>query len=505
MSFKQESLGVVLGFIVLFLTNVSNIILTPLLLATFGDEVFGVYRIALGILSFIALADMGMTNGVVRFVSEFNVKRERQRIQALLTLVLIFYLLVSSVLLLLYWLFSPLLLDLFSQGLSSVELELLSELLTLVIFCAIVNLFTNCITAIFKGFRRFAQVKYFQGARTLIRLLIFVALLNSDQGPYVILLADLLISFSFLVLYAYYLVSDLKLVPGDSKKLGFPRMRIFSYTGIVFIDAFAYQFFWGAPLFLAGALLGSVEAAIVAISMLVVTTFLSLSIVISDVLMPAVLHASDSHTPDKLQRLSEDVARVKAFILGLPIVIFLGFGDYILFLWLGSEYSEAYLISSVLIVGIYVSSLADVGMFALWAKNKHLPKSLLSIVISIFSIFICYLLVVNIGLNGIAVGMLISITIGQVIATGVLYQFLAGINVLATYKSCFTPVLSAFILSVILNHLWGLHNDNDVILLVAYLTLALFLYLLAALSLFNTNEKSLILAFLTKQDTSNLS
>lgn len=505
MSFRQEKLGVLLGFIVLFLTNISNIILTPLLLASFGDEYFGVYRIAIGILSFIALADMGMTNGVVRFVSEFNVKPERQRIQALVTIVLVFYLLVSIFLLLVYWLFSPLLLGLFKDGLSSAELQLLSKLVTLVIFCAIINLFTNCITAIFKGFRKFAQIKYFQGARIFIRLLLFVTLLNFEAGPYVILLADLLISCLFLLFYVYYLVSYLKIVPGDSKKLGFPRTRIFSYTGIVFVDALAYQAFWGAPLFLAGALLGSVEAAIVAISMLVVTTFLSLSIVISDVLMPAVLNASDSHSPDKLQRLSVDVARAKAFVLGLPTVIFLSFGDYILFLWLGSEYSEVYMISSILIVGIYVSSLADVGMFALWAKNKHLPKSLLSILVSIFSVSICYLLVLNIGVIGIALGTLISIFIGQVIAIGVLYQFLAGINVLAIYKSCLAPVSSAFILSVILENIWGLHNYHDVILLVSYVILAFALYLLVALKLFNTKEKSVLLALLTKHDKSHVS
>ena len=74
-----------------------GIISVPFLIDYFGKEQYGLIGLALSVNVYVALLDMGMTNTNIRFFSEYLSKKEDDRVQRLLSLTLLFYLIVGIV------------------------------------------------------------------------------------------------------------------------------------------------------------------------------------------------------------------------------------------------------------------------------------------------------------------------------------------------------------------------------------------------------------------------
>ena len=124
---SNKKAGVILGYIAMAVNNLSSFFLTPLMLMVFGTSEFGVYKLALSITSYFALADLGLSNAVVRYISEYRANKDKESESKFVGLVVFIDLIIGGVLLVLGVLFYYLIPQIFKSSFSIAEVILLKK------------------------------------------------------------------------------------------------------------------------------------------------------------------------------------------------------------------------------------------------------------------------------------------------------------------------------------------------------------------------------------------
>src|SRR5690625_6333705 len=74
---SQLKAGIYLSYISLFITNISNLILTPFIIRGLGDSEYGLYMLIGAFVGYIAVLDFGLGNATVRFVSKYRAENDK--------------------------------------------------------------------------------------------------------------------------------------------------------------------------------------------------------------------------------------------------------------------------------------------------------------------------------------------------------------------------------------------------------------------------------------------
>src|SRR5699024_12765278 len=97
---SQLKSGVYLSYISLFVSNVSNLILTPFIIRNLGDSEYGLYMLIGAFVGYIAVLDFGLGNTIVRFVAKYRAENDKKSEENFLYSTFIIYSMISAVILL---------------------------------------------------------------------------------------------------------------------------------------------------------------------------------------------------------------------------------------------------------------------------------------------------------------------------------------------------------------------------------------------------------------------
>src|SRR5690625_876485 len=92
--------GVYLSYISLFITNITNLILTPFIIRNLGDSEYGLYMLIGAFVGYIAVLDFGLGNTVVRFVAKYRAENDKKSEENFLFSTIIIYGVISAVIML---------------------------------------------------------------------------------------------------------------------------------------------------------------------------------------------------------------------------------------------------------------------------------------------------------------------------------------------------------------------------------------------------------------------
>lgn len=438
---RGKKIGVILGYLAMLIQNLAAFILTPLLIVSFGDGDFGIYKLVLSIASFFALADLGLSNAIVRYVSEYKAKKDKESESKFVSLIILTDLLVASVLLLIgIFMYSKLPL-IFGSSFSLSEVVLLKSLFFLTLINGIFNLFTNLTSGIIKSYENFGLLKVINILRTFVRFGAVLALITYGQGAFSIVLLDTILSFIILIATSYYCIVHLRI------KISFKLIskkyarEILSYSLIVFIDATAFHLFWNADNFIIGIFLSSSAIAIYSIGTQISALFFSFSIIVSDVIMPGlVTQVTNKASDEELTKSMVKIGRIKLILIALPVIGFIFLGKSFIHFWVGDGYAEAYTIALLVIIPSMIAAVYDAGLYIMWAKNKHKIKSIVSLIISVLNIIITIVLVKAIGIIGAAIGTAFAYTVGYILFNTVYFHRVLNLNMIRFLKETLTEI-----------------------------------------------------------------
>ncbi len=453
---KGRKIGVILGYMAMLFQNLASFILTPLLIIAFGDGDFGVYKLVLSISSYFALADLGLSNAIVRYISEYRARKDKISESKFVSLILLIDVLAASALMLMgIFMYSKLPLIFGSSFLTS-EMDLLKNLFFLTLINGVFNLFTNLTSGIIKSYENFALPKVINILRTFVRFSVALVLITFGKGAFSIILLDTMLSLLVLASTSYYCIVKLRIKVSFNLLSRKFAKEILSYSLIVFIDAIAFHLFWNADNFIIGMLLSSSAIAIYSIGTQISSLFFSFSIIVSDVIMPGIVTQVTNQASDEELTMSMiKIGRIKLILIALPVIGFIFLGDSFINFWVGDGYTEAYAIALLVIIPSMIAAIYDAGFYIMWAKNKHKIKSIVSLVISGINIVISVVLVKAIGIIGAAIGTAFAYTVGYILFNTVYFHRVLNLDMIRfskeTLSKTWIPILGTVLFALTIN------------------------------------------------------
>lgn len=491
---RGKSAGVVLGYLALLLQNVLSFFLTPLMLRMFGDGDYGVYRLVLSIASYFALADLGLSNAVVRYVSEYRERQDKALEARFVALTVIVDVLAGILLLAVGFAVYSLAPMAFASSFSLTEVSLLQRLLPLLVAGGILNLFVNLATGVMKAYGEFGLLKAITIARSLVRAMAIVVLLLRGYGPVAVVMVDLLITAAVLFGSALHCVRKLH-VRLDFRSLSRSySVQILGYSSIVFIDAVAFHLFNSADAVIVGIKISSTAVAVYSIGALLSALFFSLSVVISEVLLPDVVaQVARAATDAQLTDYMIKIGRIKLLILALPVLGFAFLGRSFIALWVGREYLEAFPVALIVILPSMLAGIADVGLYVMWAKNKHGVKSLVSLAVALLNVMLSIALVDHLGIIGVAIGTAAAWVAGYLVFNTVYFQRVLGLDMRRFFREVARGVWIPVLLATAVAGVVGAGSIESWGALAVRVGAVAFVYVGAAWSMaLNTQEKAIV-------------
>lgn len=502
---KGRKVGVILGYLAMLIQNLASFILTPLLIVAFGDGDFGVYKLVLSISSYFALADLGLSNAIVRYISEYRAQNDKISESKFVSLIILIDVLVASVLMLIgVFMFLKLPLIFGSSFLAS-EIDLLKSLFFLTVINGVFNLFTNLARGIIKSYENFGLLKTINILRTFVRFGVALTLISFGKGAFSIILLDTILSLLTLAATSYYCITKLRVKVSFNLLSKKYAKGILSYSLIVFIDAIAFHLFWNADNFIIGIFLSTSAIAIYSIGAQISSLFFSFSIIVSDVIMPGIVtQVTNQASDEELTMTMIKIGRIKLILIALPVIGFIFLGKSFINFWVGDGYTEAYTIAMLVIIPSMIAAVYDAGLYIMWAKNKHKVKSIVSLIISGLNIVITVVLVRVIGIIGAAIGTAFAYTAGYVFFNTIYFHRVLNLDMIRFFKETLAkiwlPILVTSAFAMIISN----YDQSSLFVFFIQVLLITFIYLMLMWSLgMHKEEKKMISNILEKTVKSN--
>ena len=341
--------GAILTYGTIILTNITGILLTPLIINKLGDAEYGLYTLIGALVGYISVLDFGLNNTIVRFVAKYRVKGDKIGEENFLAISMVIYAIISVIIIVVgLTLFFKL--DLvFADSLKPEELRVAKQMFKILIFNLAVTLPGGAFTAICSGYEHFVFPRFINISRHILRSMLVVGLLFTGGGAIGIVLIDTILNIVVISINGYYVFKKLSVTFSFHSFQASLFKEIISYSIWIFVFALVGQFQWKVGQLILGTIKNTTVVAVYAVGIMLGSYYGTFSTAISGVLLPrATRMAVQNASSLELTRMMSKVGRISLLVLLLIFSEFVLFGKQFVLLWVGVNYLEAWLISIII-------------------------------------------------------------------------------------------------------------------------------------------------------------
>lgn len=411
---NQRRVGVLLSYLNMLAKNIVSFIYLPFLIRALGQSEYGLYQMSNSIIGTLNILSLGFGSAYIRFYAQAKEKGNSEEVSKLNGL----YFIIFSIASLLSILSGAVLIaninTLFKHSLSVAEIATTEKLMLLMVF----NIAITFISSIFDSYIMANQMFRFQRSRQLLQTVIApvltIPLLLLGLKSISVVLVQTIIYVIFLYLNIHFSISKLHM------RFRFKGIRIVKFKEIAIFSIYILanditdQINWNIPNFLLGMLSGAKSVAIFGVASQIKTVFINLSTTLSGVFVPqinTIVARSDDN--DVLTEIMVKVGRIQMLLVMYIFGGFLVVGQYFIKIWAGSGYSDAYLLSILLILPLIIPLVQNVGIEIQRAKNRHRFRSLVYLIFALLNLVLTYGMIKQIGIYGAAIGGLVTMLISN--------------------------------------------------------------------------------------------
>lgn len=451
---SQLKSGVYLSYISLFVTNLSNLILTPFIIKNLGDSEYGLYMLIGAFVGYIAILDFGLGNTIVRFVAKYRTEGDKKGEENFLFSTFIIYSMISVLVLIVGTIVYMNLNNIFVDSLTINEIETAKVMFVILVINLALTLPMKSFTGIMTAYERFVMPRALTIVRTSLRMIILFILLSFGYKAIAIVLVDAILNLLMMIISMMYVFVKLKV---KIKHHYFNRRifkDIFSYSSLIFVSVVVDQIYWRIGHLILGVVASTSEVAIFAIGMMFGQYFITFSTAISGVFLPRITSmVVNKASGEELTDLLIKTGRLQFIILGLVLGGFIIVGKQFILLWAGPNYSVSWIIALVIMIPLMLVLTQTIGISILQAKNMHGFRAVSYLIIAILNTFISIYLAQEYGAVGAAIGTSLSLILGNIIIMNLYYHFKVKLNIPRFYKELSSGLLISNILILALGGL----------------------------------------------------
>jgi O-antigen/teichoic acid export membrane protein len=452
-----------------FLPVVVAVLSTPFILSRLGNEAFGLYLVALSVAGFAGLMDLGLGTASIKFISEYRARGDSQALSDFVNTVLITRL--PQGLMIAY-------LGYFSAAfVCSKVLMVPSERLSDAIFVVRVSVLTlsvaligGSLAALPRALHRFDIASRIATLHGLLLTATTVIIVAAGYGLRAIVLGEF--ALSILSLCASATIAR-RLLPEWRPQWRYSTQSAASllhFGGLTMLNALAGFVFLHANRIVIGRSLGLATIPFFAIPWSLTSRVTQLTNALTEAVAPAASALSATAIDARVRTLYERGINLTA-VVATAFLVPLGVGAFdLLALWLGPEFGlRGGAVLRTLALSAFVQALSSVPYFILMGLGRPAAANLPALVAALLNTVLAIVLLPHQGLLGVALALLIALTVQTVMLIRSAEIHLALVGTAA--RSLAGPVTASAI-AVVAGILVGSHLGTPLVRLMGACTAA---------------------------------
>lgn len=443
--------------------------MTPYILNHLGKEEFGIWALMTLFSYFAQITDFGIADSLVKFVAEFQVRDDRERINQLVNTAFVVYSLISMACIILFFSTADLIVGRFLNIPEALHIKAKYALnISIIVFC--INLIIGIFTSIFVGFQRFEFSSILSTCSILLSAAGTFIVLTNGLGLIGLVYNSLVISIIMLIASAIVskcLFNDLSIRFIHYFQVDI-LMMIIRFGSRVQITNLTQLFIFQIDKILISHYFGLAALSNYEVANRLALQFRSL---IASMFAPMIPAASALHAMHEHSRVTSLYRRSFKYMA----IIVIPFSSIVIALahpfvkaWVGSGYDISAWTLQLLMVAFVVNLLTGPGSFILSGINKPQMSMRSSVLAGILNPICCLVFIRWIGYYGVPIGMLTSLLISTAYFVALVHSSIPGLG-WHIYGDILTRPLALSVVLCLIVHMLSYLFPLDSFLLLAIL------------------------------------
>ncbi|MEW6411012.1 MAG: oligosaccharide flippase family protein [Candidatus Zixiibacteriota bacterium] len=376
--------------------------MSPFLVHTLGKEQYGIWALALSIISYTALINAGMNQTLSRYAPKYYASGDDFNLNQVVNSIFLIFSISGLLVLAVSAVVAFLLIDFFN--IEPRYLDISRHVILLVGLNQAISFFYVVPSAL-GPFHRYALTNAVEIGRNIIGAAVTVYFLMTGHG--LLALATITVVMTLLSSQIRTMIRS-RLIPQIRYSIKYiTRLRIaemLNYGGISFLIMTAYLVIFNTDNIVIGLYLSTTAVTFYSIAGSLMGYIRVIAHAVSIPLVPLVSHLDSTADMDEIKKLFYSTARQLYYIYAAIGVSILVLGDSFIYLWMGNEFGSTVTVLWILIVPTCVCLPLSTASSVLLGIGKHKKLFYLLAVEAVSNIVLSIILVQRWGIYGVAWG-----------------------------------------------------------------------------------------------------
>lgn len=482
---NQIKIGVILSYLTIAFSIISGVLYTPWMIKEIGVSDYGLYVLITSFLSYF-LVDFGLGQAISRYLALYKSENKIEKINQFLSITTKVYLVISVIIAIVLGVTYFFLNSIF-VNLNILEIQKF-KIIYLIAGCfSVISFPFLCLDGIFLAYEKFIILKLCDFLNKLALVVVMFIALTLGYKLYALVAINSIIGLLIILYKLYYLKSQFsfKINFSNSDKSVVKELIAFSFWTTI-IGIAQRLLFNLAPVIL-GIVSGTSQIAIFSIANIIEGYTWTLAHALNGLFLSKIAQLQNNeNSVEEVTKLMIKVGRFQLFLMGLVFIGIITLGKQFINLWMGTQFTDAYLIVLLLVLPSFISLTQEIAQTYLVVVNELKYRAIIFITASVISVIISFVLAPNYGALGCGIGIFTATLLCHVIGMNIIYYKILKINVIQFFITSFTSFLLPFTLALIFGfsmpyfitiNSWFLFAFAGVLLSVFYVIVTWFLAL----------------------------
>ena len=443
-STNQIKLGTIISYISIGINILFGLIYTPWMIHSIGKENFGLYTLAMSVISFFVF-DFGLSMAIQRFIAKYLAEGKTEKANNCLGLVAKLYMWLDVALLILLtivYFFIPLI----YQELTHDEIEKFKVVYCVAALFSVISFPFIPLNGILNANEKFVQLK----SCDLIHKFLVVGLMSIclllGYGLFALVTVNAVAGVLTIVLKLIVLKRYTSTRINYRYKDRAEFKSIMSFSGWVTVIALAQRMIFNIAPSVLGIFSGSASIAVLGIAITIEGYVYTFANVFSGFFMPKL--ARKIVSGENCLPLMIKVGRIQIFVVALIFFAYVSIGRDFINAWVGEDFSDVYVGAILLILPSLIHSSEHIAEETLMFVNIK-SKAIIYIIMATFNAVLLFVLAPLYDMLGICIAICISYLV-RTILLNIVYNRVLQLKISVFFKESFLRMLFPLLLTLVI-------------------------------------------------------
>lgn len=448
----SKKVGIVASYLMIACNTVSSIVLVPFYLKFLGVDGYGFYQMIYSVANYILILDFGIGTTMVRFLTEYRVKKDDKGSQNFAAHCGLLVLALNIIIAIIGFILSFKLGDIYPT-LTPEKVALGQKMFWIMIAVLVMTVTEHYMEGITMAHDSFAVSKMIGVSKLVLKFTLVIVFLYGGQGVLSLIYVDVIAEFIALVLYSLYNFGYIKF----KIKLHRFDVRIFkpmaTFMFAIMLQSIVAYLNNTVDKTILGIMLGETASGIYGLSMTFITMFNMIPTAILTIFLPqATKMVIQGESMEKHTRMAGMLGRYQMIVCGGILSAFTVLGMDFIHIWAGENERDIWLTALIIMIPNAIPLIQNYCLNVLDAMNKRLFRSLVLLGISVVNIFLTVFMIKKIGLLGAPIATAIAYILGHGFVINIYYKKVIGIGIGEMWKTIFSRLLPCVVITTVVTY-----------------------------------------------------